>query len=77
MGIHICTMDTELIGTGMTREDLQFKHWCPYCDEITIWQAYIWGDERQCLECERFLTADDFPKGLEPKTGELIKESEP
>ena len=73
---HICTDDS--INMGLTQEELRFFHWCPYCDEVTNWQwRTIHDTYPYCRKCEWNPSYDDnFPKGLDPKTGELIDETQ-
>ena len=59
---------------GATQEDLQFKHWCPYCDAMSQWEwITIHDDFPKCTDCgwEPNVT-DWFPKGLDKETGELL-----
>lgn len=68
---HICT--NKSINMGATKEDLQFKSWCPYCDKIVTWEYETIHDEAPfCTKCKWSPTyLDNFPKGLNANTGKL------
>jgi endogenous inhibitor of DNA gyrase (YacG/DUF329 family) len=80
MADHICTTDSFFAGTGLTKKDLQFQRWCPYCDKIVTWQhSSPYTDEQKCLECGFEIEMGDpkglYPKGLDFQTGKLISNS--
>jgi len=72
---HICREDSFYAGTGLVKEDLQFKRWCPFCDKIVLWQhSTPYTDDQKCMECGFTIDINNpkgYPKGLDPMTGEL------
>ena len=73
---HVCTDSNFYSGTGLTKQELQFKRWCPYCDEVVTWQHRTpYTDEQYCIKCGFEILISDprgrYPKGLDPQTGEL------
>jgi hypothetical protein len=60
------------------KADEYIKLWCPYCDEIVDFGVQYYYGDAWCTKCNRVFSSYwrhcKWPKGLDIKTGELIKE---
>ena len=61
-----------LIHISRRKEDEVFDYWCPYCDRIVKFGKQNYYDEIWCMECKADFPPHTFPKGIDPRTGEII-----